>query len=144
MLSIVAALAQNMFFRVEDRIEETLQRSKRNAIFAGIAGLLLLTAYVLAVAALSVSLAQRYGTVPALLGLAGGVATLALVLIADLLYLNNRDARLRRRRREQMRARTQFAAIAAGSAARNPLATAALGVALALFLRPGGRKRDDD
>lgn len=144
MLSIVTALAQNMVFRVEDRIEETLQRSKRNAIFAGIAGLLLLTAYVLAVAALSVSLAERYGTVPALLGLAGGVATLALVLIAVLLYLNNRDARLRRRRREQMRARTQLAAIAAGGAARNPLATAALGVALALFLRPGRRRRDDD
>lgn len=143
MLSIVAALAQNMFFRVEDRIEETLQQSKRNAIFIAIAGLLLMTAYGLAVTALTVTLARHYGAIPALLGLAGAVSTVALVLIGILLYLNNRDAKLRRRRRQQLRARSQIAALAAGSIARKPLATAALGVALALFLGGGGKRRDD-
>ncbi|MDR6757595.1 chromate transport protein ChrA [Mycoplana sp. BE70] len=141
MHSIVAALAQNLIFRIEDRIEETVARSKRNAMFAGAAILLLLTAYVLVIAAICVALASHYGTVPALLGLAGGVATIALVLIAILLYLNNRDAKLRRHRRKQMQARRQLAALAAGTAARQPLATAALGLALALFLKPGARRR---
>lgn len=144
MHSIVAALARNLLFSIEDRIEETVARSKRNAIFVGIAGLLLLTAYVLAVAALCVTLSNSYGTVPALLGLAGGVATIALALIAILLYLNNSDAELRRRRRQQMRARRQLAALAAGTAASQPLATAALGLALALFLKPGSRRRGRD
>lgn len=143
MLSIAAALAQNLFFRVEDRIEETLARSKRNAVFVGVVALLLLTAYALAVVALCAALAQHYGTVPALLGLAGAVTTLALVLVAILLFLNNRAAERRRRRRAQMRARRDLAMLAAGTAAGRPLATAALGVALALFLRPGPRRRHD-
>lgn len=141
MRSIVAALAESLIFRIEDRIEETVARSKRNAIFVGAAFLLLLTAYVLGVAALCVTLANHYGTVSALLGLAGGVTTIALVLIAILLYLNNRDAQIRQRRRKQMQARRQLAALAAGTAARQPLATAALGLALALFLKPGSRRR---
>ncbi|MBD9373308.1 hypothetical protein IB238_11830 [Rhizobium sp. ARZ01] len=144
MHSIVAALARNLLYNVEDRIEETVARSKRNAIFVGIAGLLLLTAYVLAVTALCVTLGNSYGTVPALLGLAGSVATVALVLIAILVYLNKREAELRRRRRQQMRARRELAALAAGTAARQPLATAALGLALALFLRPRTRRRRRD
>lgn len=141
MVSIVAALAQSLLFRVEDRIEETVQRSKRNAIFALLAGLLLLTAYTLAVAGLTVALAQRHGAIAALFGLAGGATLLAVILVCILVYLNKREAKIRRRRRQELRARGQLAALAAGSAARNPLATAALGVALALFLKPSSRRR---
>lgn len=141
MVSIVAALAQSLLFRVEDRIEETVQRSKRNAIFALLAGLLLLTAYTLAVAGLTVALAERHGAIAALLGLAGAATLLAVILVCILVYLNKRDAKIRRRRRQELRARGQLAALAAGSAASNPLATAALGVALALFLKPSSRRR---
>lgn len=141
MLSLAAALAQNFLFRIEDKVEETVARSKRTAIFLGIAGLLLLTAYMLAVTAICISLAQRYGAISALWGVAGAVTALALVLIAVLLYLNRRDAKLRGKHRHQLEARRQLAAVAIGSAARQPLATAALGVALALFMRPRSRKR---
>ena len=141
MQSILAVLARNLLHSVEDRVEETVARSKRVAIFVGISGLLLLTAYVLAITVLCVWLSNHYGTVPALLGLAGAFAVIALVLVAVLLYLNNRDAERRRRRRQQMQLRRQLAVLAAGSAARQPLATAAFGLALALFLRPGSRRR---
>jgi hypothetical protein len=142
MLSIIAALAQSVFSGVEDRVEETLARSKRAALLGGIAGLMLLTAYILAVIGLCVALARRYGATPALFGLAGAAVLMALVLIGILVYLNKRDARRHRKHRRQMQARRQLAALAAGTAARQPLATATLGLALALLLgRRSGRRR---
>ena len=143
MVSIVAALAQSVLSGVEERVGETLARSKRGAVLGGIAGLLLLTAYILAVIGLCVSLARHYGAPAALFGVAVCAAFIALVLIAVLVELNRRDARRFRKRRRQMEARRQLAALAAGTAARRPLTTATLGLALALMLGPRSRRHRD-
>ena len=51
MISILATIAQSAFFRVEGRIEAAVARAKRNAIALALTGVLLTTAYVIAVVA---------------------------------------------------------------------------------------------
>ena len=81
MISLIATLAQSMFFRVEDRIEGAVARAKRNAVVFSIVGVLLLTAYVVAVVATCILLSARYGPIAGLFGLAGALAAVALVAI---------------------------------------------------------------
>ena len=59
MLSLGAILLQNLVTRVTDRVDETVDTAKRNAIAGAIIGLLLATAYGLAVVATAVLLAAR-------------------------------------------------------------------------------------
>lgn len=143
MLSLGAILAQNLVTRVTDRVDETVDIAKRNAI-AGLAiGLLLITAYVLAVVGATVLLAQHYGTVPALFGLAGGFLLLALVVLAFVAVRNKRERELRRLRRQQLAARRDLLAAAATVTMKKPLAATAVALALGFLLAPKSRRDDD-
>ena len=143
MLSLGAILAQNLVTRVTDRVDETVDIAKRNAI-AGLAiGLLLITAYVLAVVGATVLLAQHYGAVPALFGLAGGFLLLALVVLAFVAVRNKRERELRRVRRQQLAARRDLLAAAATVTMKKPLAATAVALALGFLLAPKSRRDDD-
>lgn len=147
MITLLAALAQSMFFRVEDHIEAAVDRAKRNAAVLSIAGLLLLTAYVIAVIAACVAVSARYGPVAGLFGLAGAFALIAFLAIAVLAVVNRRDRRRRAARRRQTRGRRDLVALASGIAARKPLLSAVLALAAGYALTPGKRRRrrhDDD
>jgi hypothetical protein len=72
------------------------RKLKRNAVFYGFALVFLLTAYVLAVAALAVYLGGLWGLPVALLAVAGGALVLALVMYISAAIANN--AELRRKR----------------------------------------------
>lgn len=144
MLSLGAILAQNLFTRVEDRVGESIATARRNAIAFLIIGILAGTAYVLAVIATSVALAERYGTVPGLFAFAGALVLLALIALAILVYRNRRERQLRRLRRRELAARRDLMAAAATIAARKPLAATGLALALGFFLAPKSRRRRDD
>ena len=121
MLSLGAILIQNLVTRVTDRVDETVDIAKRNAI-AGLAiGVLLLTAYVFALVGMAVALAERYGTVPAVFGLAGGFLLLALIVLAVVAARNRRERELRRIRRQQLAARRDLLAAAATVAVNSAL-----------------------
>lgn len=142
MLSLGAIFIQNLATRVTDRIEETVDVARRNAI-AGLAiGVLLLTAYVFALVGATVALAGRYGSVPALFGLAGGFLLLALIVLVIAAARNKRERKLRRIRRQQLAARNNLMAAAATVAARKPLAATAVALALGFLLAPKSRRGD--
>ena len=128
MISLIATLAQSMFFRVEDRIEGAVARAKRNAVVFSIVGVLLLTAYVVAVVATCILLSARYGPIAGLFGLAGALAAVALVAIAILMIVNRRD----------------LVALAGTMAMRKPLLSAGLALAAGLVLAPKKKRRRDD
>ncbi|WP_439616033.1 hypothetical protein [Shinella sp.] len=142
MLSLGAILMQNLVTRVTDRVDETMDIAKRNAIAGLIIGLLLITAYVLGVVATAVLLAQHYGTVPALFGLAGGFLLLALIVLAVVAMRNKRERELRRIRRDQLAARRDLMAAAATVALRKPFAATAVALALGFLLAPKSRRDD--
>lgn len=143
MLSLGAILMQNLVTRVTDRVDETVEVAKRNAIGGVLIGLLLITAYVLAVVGAAVALAHRYGAVPALFGLAGGFLVLALIVLAVVAARNKRERELRRIRRDQLAARRDLMAAAATAASRKPFAATAVALALGFMLAPKSRRRDD-
>lgn len=143
MLSLRAILMQNLVTRVTDRVDETVEVAKRNAIGGVLIGLLLITAYVLAVVGAAVALAHRYGAVPALFGLAGGFLVLALIVLAVVAARNKRERELRRIRRDQLAARRDLMAAAATAASRKPFAATAVALALGFMLAPKSRRRDD-
>lgn len=143
MLSLGAILIQNLVTRLTDRVDETMDIAKRNAIAGLIIGLLLITAYVLGMVATAVLLAERYGTVPALFGLAGGFLLLALIILAVVAARNKRERELRRIRRQQLAARRDLMAAAATVAVRKPLAATAVALALGFLLAPKKSRRDD-
>jgi chromate transport protein ChrA len=142
MLSLGAILMQNLVTRVTDRVDETMDIAKRNAIAGLIIGLLLITAYVLGVVATAVLLAQHYGTVPALFGLTGGFLLLALIVLAIVAMRNKRERELRRIRRDQLAARRDLMAAAATVAVRKPFAATAVALALGFLLAPKSRRDD--
>jgi ABC-type Na+ efflux pump permease subunit len=72
------------------------RRVRRNAIFYGIAAVLLLTTYVLLVAALAVYLGGLWGTPMALLVMAGGALVLALIMVACVAIANGVEAKRKR------------------------------------------------
>lgn len=144
MLSLGAILLQNLVTRLTDRVDETMDVAKRNAL-AGLAiGLLVITAYGLGVVATAVLLAERYGTVPALFGLAGGFLLLALIVLAVVAMRNKRERELRRIRRRHIAARRDLLAAAATVAVKKPLAATAVALALGFLLAPKKSRRDDD
>lgn len=71
-------------------------RLKRNAVFYGLAMLFLLTAYILAVAALAVRLGQIWGLPIALIVIAGGSLVLAGVLMLWVSAISRAEARRKR------------------------------------------------
>ena len=142
MLSLGAILIQNLVTRVTDRVDETMDLAKRNAIAGLLIGVLVLTAYGLAVVGAAVALAERYGTVPALFGLAGGFVFVALVVLAVVAARNRRERELRRIRRQQLAARRDLMAAAATVAVRKPLAATAVALALGFLLAPKSRRDD--
>ena len=143
MLSLGAILIQNLVTRVSDRVDETMDVAKRNAIAGLFIGVLIITAYVLGVVATAVVLSQHYGTVPALFGLAGGFLLLALVVLAVVAARNKRERELRRIRRQQLSARRDLMAAAATVAVRKPFAATAVALALGFLLAPKSRRDDD-
>lgn len=143
MLSLGAILVQNLVTRVSGRVDETLDIAKRNAIAGLAVGLLLLTAYVLAVVGGAVALAERYGAVPALFGLAGGFLLLALVVLGIVAARNRRERERRRIRRRELTARRDLMAAAATVAMKKPFAATAVALALGFMLAPKSRRDDD-
>lgn len=143
MLSLGAILIQNLISRVTDRVDETMDIAKRNAIAGAVIGILLTTAYVLALVGTTVALAERYGTVPALFGLAGGFVVLALIVLGIVAARNRRERELRRIRRQQLAARRDLMAAAATVAVRKPFAATAVALALGFLLAPKSRRDDD-
>lgn len=143
MLSLGAILIQNLVTRVTDRVDETMDTAKRNAIAGLFIALLLITAYVLGVVATAVLLAERYGPVPALFGLAGGFLLLALIVLGVVALRNKRERELRRIRRRELAARRDLMAAAATVAVRKPLAATAVALALGFLLAPKKSRRDN-
>lgn len=144
MLSLGAILIQNLVTRVTDRVDESVDIAKRSAIAGLFIGILLVTAYVLAIVGAAVMLSDHYGTVPALFGLAGGFLVLALIVLAVVAARNKRERELRRIRRQQLAARRDLMAAAATVAVKKPLAATAVALALGFLLAPKSRRRDDD
>ncbi|MFB9949401.1 hypothetical protein ACFFP0_11110 [Rhizobium puerariae] len=72
------------------------ERLKRNAVLYAFAMVFLLTAYVLAVAALAVYLGQMWGLPVALLVVAGGALVLAFVMLVWIAMENRAEERRRR------------------------------------------------
>ena len=142
MLSLGAILVQNLVTRVTDRVEETVDSARRNAIGGLIASVLLVTAYVLAVVGGAVLLAERYGTAPALFGLAGGFLLLAIIVLVVVAARNRRERELRRIRRQQLAARRDLMAAAASVATQKPFAATAVALALGFLLAPKSRRDD--
>jgi hypothetical protein len=142
MLSLGAILMQSLVTRVGDRVGETVDVAKRNAIGGAIVGLLLFTAYVIAIVATAVVLSQRYGAVHALFGLAGGFVVLALIVLAIVAIRNKRERELRLIRRQQYAARRDLMAAAAAAATRKPLAATGIALALGFLLAPKSRRND--
>ena len=143
MLSLGAILMQNLVTRVGDRVGETVDVAKRNAVAGLIIGVLVFTAYVLGMVATAVVLSQHYGAVPALYGLAGGFLLLALIVLAIVAMKNKREHELRRIRRLQLAARRDMMATAASVATKRPLAATGIALALGFLLAPKSRRRDD-
>lgn len=143
MLSLGAILIQNLVTRVSDRVDETMDAARRNAIAGLFIGILLITAYGLGVVATAVMLSQHYGPVPALFGLAGGFLLLALVVLAVVAARNRRERELRRIRRQQLAARRDLMAAAATVAVKKPLAATAVALALGFLLAPKSRRDRD-
>jgi len=142
MLSLGAILVQNLVTRVTDRVDETVDIAKRNAIAGALIGLMLFTAYGLCVVAGAIALAHRYGAVPALFGLAGGFLVLALLVLLVVTMRNRRERELRRIRRQQLAARRDLMAAAATMATRKPFAATAVALALGFLLAPKSRRDD--
>lgn len=142
MLSLGAILIQNLVTRVSDRVDETLDIARRNTIAGLVIAVLLVTAYGLALVGAAVALAERYGTVPALFGLAGGFLLVALIVLAVVAARNRRERELRRIRRQQLAARRDLLAAAATVTARKPLAATALALAVGFLLAPKSRRKD--
>ena len=140
MLSMGTVLIQNLVTRVSDRVDETLDIAKRNAIAGAVIGLLLISAYILALIGAAVALAQRYGAVIALFGLAGGFLLLALIVLAVVAMRNKRERERRRIRRQELAARRDLMAAASTVAIRSPFAATAVALALGFLLAPKSRR----
>ncbi|MCK3776744.1 hypothetical protein MZK49_08355 [Ensifer sesbaniae] len=141
--SLTAALASLL----AADIGATASRVKRNAALWSVIGLLLVTAYVFALAATFLFLSVRYSPVAAAAAIAGALVVTALVFIAILIALQNRDRRLQeeRRRRTQMQTNLTLLAVA-GILRKQPLLAVAIALAVGALLGTGkrrGHKHDD-
>lgn len=145
MLSIVTMIAQNLFYRVEDRVGEAVVNARRSVIFLSLAGLLLVTAYVLAVIGACIELGQRYGAAPALFGLAAALLFAAVIAVGILALLNRRERQARLLKRQELAARQDMMAAASGLVAGRPFVATGLALALGFLAssskRPRSRRR---
>jgi hypothetical protein len=73
------------------------RKIRRNAILYGIAAAFLWTAYGLLVAALAITLGERWGLPVAMLVIAGGMIVMALIIIACVMIINSAEGRRKER-----------------------------------------------
>ncbi len=120
-------------------------RYKRNALLWAIVTVLLGTAYVFGLVAISLALADRYSPIVAAVAIAIVLLATALVLIAVMAALNARDRRLLDERRRRSLLQTNLALAAASSILRRqPLLGVGTAIAVGLLLGLGkGRRRSD-
>ncbi|MBP1883644.1 hypothetical protein [Sinorhizobium mexicanum] len=120
-------------------------RYRRNVILWATIATLLGTAYVFALAAVTLFLAARYSPVAAVSAMAVVLFVTALILIAVMVGLRARDRRLAEERRRLAAMQTNLALVAAaGILRRQPLLAVATAVAVGALLGLGkGRHRDE-
>ncbi|MBP2236692.1 putative membrane protein YfcA [Sinorhizobium kostiense] len=118
-------------------------RYKRNALLWSAIALLLATAYVFALVAIALLLAQYFSPVTAAVGVALGLVVAALILVSVIAGLNARDRRLAEERRRRSLAKTNLALMAGTSLLRRqPLIALGTAIALGALLGLGtGRRR---
>jgi len=118
-------------------------RYKRNALLWAAIALLLATAYVFALVAIALLLAQYFSPVTAAVGVALGLVVAALILVSVIAGLNARDRRLAEERRRRSLAKTNLALMAGTSLLRRqPLIALGTAIALGALLGLGtGRRR---
>ncbi|WP_331371925.1 hypothetical protein [Sinorhizobium chiapasense] len=121
-------------------------RYRRNAILWAIIATLLGTAYVFALAAVTLFLAARYSPVAAAATMAVVLFATALIVIAVMAGLRARDRRLAEERRRLLAMQTNLALVAAaGILRRQPLLAVATAVAVGAVLGLGkGRPRNEE
>ncbi|MCA1404911.1 hypothetical protein I6F26_09055 [Ensifer sp. IC3342] len=120
-------------------------RYRRNAMLWAIIATLLVTAYVFALAAVTLFLATRYSPVVAAATMAIVLFVTALILVAVMAGLRARDRRLAEERRRRAAMQTNLALVAAAGMLRTqPLLAVATAVAVGALLGLGtGRHRDE-
>ncbi|THK38271.1 hypothetical protein EHS39_09780 [Ensifer sp. MPMI2T] len=120
-------------------------RYRRNAILWAIIATLLGTAYVFALAAVTLFLATRYSPVAAVATMATVLFVTALILVAVMAGLRAHDRRLAEERRRRAAIQTNLALVAAAGILRTqPLLAVATAVAVGALLGLGkGRYRDE-
>lgn len=110
-------------------------RFRRNATLWVIIAILLGSAYVFALAAIALALAERYSPVAAAATIAAVLVVTALILIAVLASSYARERRLAEERRRRARIETNLALVAAASILRTqPLLAVAAAVAVGALL----------
>jgi hypothetical protein len=119
-------------------VHRTVARTKRNGIFIAATAVLVLTAYVFALVAVSVWLGTRYGPLWAALLIAGGALLLGVILLVIMAVLNAQE---RRRARESRASLESVAAVALGVVRSQPLLATAIAGAL-LLSSLTGKKHD--
>jgi cytochrome c biogenesis factor len=120
-------------------VHRTVARTKRNGIFIAIALVLLLTAYVLAVAAGAIWLSGIYGPVGAALFLAAGALLIGIIVLIIMMIANAQEAR---RAKERRQAFESLAAAGIGLVRAQPLLTVGILAAVAISSLMGS-KRDE-
>ncbi|ASY69974.1 hypothetical protein [Sinorhizobium fredii] len=120
-------------------------RYKRNALLWAIVAVLLGTAYVFALVAIALTLADRYSPVVATVAIAIALLATALVVVAVMAALNARDRRILDERRRRSMLQTNLALAAATSILKKqPLIGVGTAIAVGLLLGLGkGRRRSD-
>ncbi|OAP43304.1 hypothetical protein AU381_27315 [Sinorhizobium glycinis] len=118
-------------------------RIKRNALLWVIVGVLLVTAYVFALVAIALVLAEHYSPIIASVAIALALLAAALVLVAVMAARNARDRRLVDERRRRSLLQTNLALAAGTSILRKqPLIGVGTAIAVGLLLGLGrGRRR---
>jgi uncharacterized membrane protein YfcA len=118
-------------------------RYKRNALLWIIIAILLGTAYVFALVAVALFLAERYSPVAATVSIAAVLVIAAVILFGIMAALSARDRRLAEERRRRSALQANLALIATTSILRRqPLLGVATAIAVGAFLGLGkGRRR---
>ncbi len=120
-------------------VHKTVARTKRNGIFVGIAAILLLTAYALAIVAGAIWLAGIYGPIGAALFLAAGALLVAIIVLVVMMIINAQEAR---RAKERKQALESLAAVGIGLVRSQPLLTAGILAAVVAANFMGSRSDD--
>ncbi|MBB4188278.1 uncharacterized membrane protein YhaH (DUF805 family) [Sinorhizobium terangae] len=120
-------------------------RYRRNAMLWAIIVTLLGTAYVFALVAVTLFLAERYSPVAAVATMAAVLFVTALILMAVMAGLRARDRRLAEERRRLAAMQTNLALVAAAGVLRTqPLLAVATAVAVGALLGLGKGRRHDE